>query len=178
MTNKLINNNRALGIDYSFLPLQIELVPSTAFGENLRKLLTKTEWDKVRKAVYKRAGYKCEICGGKGEKHPVEAHEEWLYHDEIGYQELTVIRALCPNCHLCKHVGFAIQNNQKPRVLNHLCKVNGLTLEQANEQIKQAFVIWSKRSLRQWQLDNKRIDEVRAWANRPPFVAGENPINN
>lgn len=40
MTNKLINNNRALGIDYSFLPLQIELVPSTAFGENLRKLLT------------------------------------------------------------------------------------------------------------------------------------------
>lgn len=79
MTNKLITNNRALGLDYSFLPLQIELVPSTAFGENLRKLLTKTEWDKVRKAVYKRAGYKCEICGGKGEKHPVEAHEEWLY---------------------------------------------------------------------------------------------------
>lgn len=172
MTNKLITNNRALGIDYSFLPLQIELVPSTAFGENLRKLLTKTEWDKVRKAVYKRAGYKCEICGGKGEKHPVEAHEEWLYHDEIGYQELTVIRALCPNCHLCKHAGHAIfVKNQKKLVISQLCKVNNLTIEQANEQIERAFNTWRERSLIQWQLDNKRIDEVRAWANRPPFVA-------
>ncbi len=98
-----------------------------------------------------------------------------IYHNDTDIQELAVIRALCPNCHLCKHVGFAIQINQKARVLNHLCKVNGLALEQANEQIKQAFVIWSKRSLRQWQLDNKRIDEVRAWANRPPFGIGEKP---
>jgi hypothetical protein len=166
MTDKL-NNSPTLGIDYSLLPLQIELVPKTAFGENLRKLLTQNEWDKIRKAVYQRANYKCEICGEQGNKHPVEAHEEWIYH-ENGIQELAQIRALCPNCHLCKHVGFAIQNNQKARVLSHLCKVNGLTLEQANEQIRQAFVIWSKRSLRQWQLDSKRINEVKEWVVKQP----------
>lgn len=67
MTDKL-NNSPTLGIDYSLLPLQIELVPKTAFGENLRKLLTQNEWDKIRKAVYQRANYKCEICGEQGNK--------------------------------------------------------------------------------------------------------------
>ena len=56
--------------------LTIELVPSTAWGENLRKILKKEHWDILRKASYKRARYRCECCGGKGDCACKAAKEE------------------------------------------------------------------------------------------------------
>ena len=59
------------------MKLTIELVPQTAWYSNVRSNVTKSEWDVLRKACYKAAGYKCEVCSGKGPKHPVECHEMW-----------------------------------------------------------------------------------------------------
>lgn len=42
------------------------MIPQTSWGKNLRSVLTKENWDKVRKQVYASAGYRCRICGGKG----------------------------------------------------------------------------------------------------------------
>jgi hypothetical protein len=55
--------------------LTIELVPETAWFKNLRSELPKEKWDKLRKDTYKKAGYRCEVCGGKGEKWPVWTFE-------------------------------------------------------------------------------------------------------
>ena len=65
--------------------LTIELVPKTSWFTNLRSLVSKEQWDKIRNKVYWKAGYKCEICGSKGPKWPVECHEIWHY-DLVNYK--------------------------------------------------------------------------------------------
>jgi len=95
---------------------------------NVRSNVTKEEWDKLRKKSYKKAGYKCEICGDKGTNlgynWPVECHEIWEYDDETHKQILKGLISLCPNCHKVKHVGLAEINNELHIVLNQLVKVN------------------------------------------------------
>ena len=141
-------------------PLEIELVPETSWFTNLRSELTPPQWDALRKRVYRRAGYRCEICGGKGPQWPVEAHEEWTYHPE-GRQELRRIVALCPDCHKCKHPGLAQLNGETERVIVHLMKVNAQTRAETDAQLRDAFTLWRERSARAWTLD---IARVRAWA--------------
>lgn len=43
--------------------LTIELVPGTSFFNNVRSAVTTSEWNVIKKKCYKKAGYKCEICG-------------------------------------------------------------------------------------------------------------------
>ena len=78
--------------------LTIELVPRTAWLVNVRSEVSKSEWDKLRRATYKAAGYRCEICNGKGHKHPVECHEVFEYDDEEKSQTLKRLIAICPKC--------------------------------------------------------------------------------
>ena len=52
--------------------LTIELVPSTCWFSNVRSNISKQDWDRLRKETYKKANYRCEICGGVGRNHPVE----------------------------------------------------------------------------------------------------------
>ena len=46
--------------------LTIELVPSTSFYTNVRSILPKSEWDRLRKDSYKKAKFKCQICKESG----------------------------------------------------------------------------------------------------------------
>ena len=89
------------------MKLTIELVPKTAWYNNLRSQFTKEQWDFIRKYAYKRAGYKCEVCGDTGDNHPIEAHEEWHYNDKNHTMTLDKVTALCPACHQVKHIGLA-----------------------------------------------------------------------
>lgn len=150
------------------LPLQIELVPSTAWFKNLRSEFTKSEWDTIRHFAYKRANHQCEICGDSGKnqgfRHAVECHEEWHY--ENGVQSLAKITAICPLCHKCKHAGLANLRGELDIVINHLCKVNNLTKAKAVQQLNQAFALWQERSKQEWQLDEVRLNEVKAWLKR------------
>jgi 5-methylcytosine-specific restriction endonuclease McrA len=135
------------------MKLTIELVPSTAWYSNVRSNVTPSEWDVLRKECYKKAGYKCEICSGKGPKHPVECHEIWEYDDNTCTQTLGGLIALCPSCHQVKHIGLAqIQGNYE-KALAHLAKVNGITEDDAKLYVESCFETWSKRSQREWKLD-------------------------
>lgn len=111
----------------SEIKLEIELVPASAFYSNLRSILDKSDWDILRRLVYKKANYKCEICGGIGKEHPVECHEVWNYNDRdfnielltdeeitdtiynkvVRVQKLSHCQAICPDCHQAKHIGLA-----------------------------------------------------------------------
>ena len=62
------------------IKLTIELVPDTVHGANLRSRLPASDWNIIRKYCYKQAGNKCEVCGGEGRAHLVEAHEVWEGH--------------------------------------------------------------------------------------------------
>jgi len=131
--------------------LTIELVPGPNWKWNLRSELSQAEWDALRKRVYQKAGYQCEICGGKGSKHPVEAHEKWMYLDgDPGTQTLVGIEALCPKCHMVRHAGLWFSKKMGHIVLDQLVKVNGITLEEAEKMVIEAFRIWKVRSSKRW----------------------------
>lgn len=134
-------------------PLEVELVPSTAWGSNLRSVLTKRDWAVCQQFVYARSGRRCEICSGRGPKWPVECHETWAYDDAAGTQTLTGLIALCPTCHRCKHAGFAASQGYLGEVLIQLCEVNGWALEHAELYLEATFEVWNRRSRQGWDLD-------------------------
>jgi hypothetical protein len=135
------------------LILNIELVPATSFGANLRSALAAEQWDIIRKQVYSKAYNVCEICGEIGPKHPVEAHEIWQYNDKTNQQKLIGMIALCPNCHMCKHMGFARVSGKEDQAIKHFMKINKLSKKEAKKCIDQEFKIWEERSKKEWVLD-------------------------
>jgi hypothetical protein len=135
------------------LKLIIELVPSSCWWSNVRSNVTQAEWDRIRKEVYVRANYQCEICGGKGSSHPVECHEIWGYNLKTKTQLLVKFVALCPNCHEVKHMGLANVRGRAEQALSWFMKINKLEREKAMAHIKRAFSEWQQRSEMEWKLD-------------------------
>ena len=143
--------------------LTIELVPKTAFYKNIRSKVFHCDWDKIRKFVYKRANYKCEICGGQGDKHPVECHEIWYYYDagfgSKALQRLIKFIALCPKCHQVKHFGLSQIRGLEDEAEEHLKEIDGWDGEQAIEYIDDCFETWGERSQVEWKLDISYLDK-------------------
>lgn len=141
--------------------LTIELVPRTAWFKNLRSLLTAPEWDYVRKKCYRKANYRCEICGGVGPNHPVECHEKWEYNERTHTQTLTGLIALCPACHEVKHIGLANINGRFYDAIEHLAKVNEWSFEKANWYAHDAMELWEGRSQHDWTLNTEFLNEYK-----------------
>lgn len=137
----------------SRLQLTIELVPSTCWLSKVQSHVTKAEWDTIRKETARAAGYVCKICGGKGERWPVECHELFEYDDATQTQRVLGFQALCPTCHLVKHFGMAQHKGMEEEALNQLCKVNGWTRSQARKYVDEQFDLWRKRSKLEWKID-------------------------
>jgi|SRR5579885_955139 hypothetical protein len=135
------------------MKLTIELVPSSSWFNNVRAVLTRKQWDVLRKQVYSEAWDTCQICGGVGPKHPVECHEIWQYDDKKYIQKLIGMIALCPDCHMVKHIGLAQLQNKGEKALKHLMKVNKLSKKEAEKYIADSFIKWAERSSKSWKLD-------------------------
>ena len=146
--------------------LTVELVPSTCWYTNVRSNVSKAVWDGLRRRVAAEAGHRCEICGGRGRRWPVECHERWHYDDAAMVQRLERLVALCPDCHEVKHAGLASKRGRLDAVIRHLVKVNGWTADDAALYLEAVFEIWAQRSRHQWTLDisvlteNYGIDEA------------------
>jgi hypothetical protein len=157
------NGFRVRTMDSPMTTLELELVPSTSWGDNLRSRLSRSEWDVVRRTTYRKANFICEICGGVGPRHPVEAHEVWSYDDVNHVQTLVGMIALCPNCHQAKHIGRTLSvadEATQDRVLQHIMRVNrwphGLLLL----ALEVAFTQHAERSQHQWTLDISWIEHL------------------
>ena len=144
------------------MKLTLDLVPATTWYDNLRSRLPKREWDRLRRATYAAAGHQCEVCGGKGRKHPVECHEIWDYDEEARVQRLAGFIALCPTCHEVKHFGRAMHVGRGHLALAHLMRVNQWTLEQAQGHVSSALREWGHRSRVTWTLDLSWLDRPAA----------------
>jgi len=120
---------------------------------NVRTVLTAKQWNALRGKVADAAWNVCQICGGVGPNHPVECHEIWEYNEKTKIQRLAGMIALCPNCHLVKHFGFARVIGKEEQALKHFMKVNTLKKKEADAEISKAFEVWRKRSLIDWELD-------------------------
>ncbi len=128
----------------------ISPIPAPLWGVNLRKVLTRTEWRKVREGLIAERGLKCETCGGvQYETKDIAAHEEWEY-DTSGspaVAKLTGIRLVCWPCHAVEHFGatksmvasgdlsdFAIEDT-----IAHFCRLNGVGKAEFDAHHQKAF---------------------------------------
>lgn len=142
-------------------PLQIELVPKRAWGHNLRALIPATQWDKIKNAVFEQAGFHCEICHGQGQRHPVECHERWTFDESKRLQRLDGLIALCPRCHLAKHLGFAMRNRSPEdfdKIMAHLARVNGIGRDEADKYVEWVFAIQRRRANMAWVMDLRWLE--------------------
>ena len=131
------------------------LVPEPLWEKNLRKYLDKNDWDFLRKHTYAQSGYRCSICGGKGEKWPVECDEVWNYQsleDKRWASVLIGLRALCPRCHRVNHLGKANLDGKYDETIRHMAYINGWSLNLANHVANEAFKTFEERSKKTWLL--------------------------
>lgn len=133
--------------------LTVELVPSTCWFSNVRSHVNKSTWDFLRQSTYKQANFRCEVCGGRGKKWPVECHEIWHYDDQNYIQSLEGLIALCPSCHEVKHIGLAGIRGHGERAEAHLAKVNGWSEKQTQAYLEKVWQTWHERSRHQWKLE-------------------------
>lgn len=139
------------------MKLTIELIPTTTWKINLRSLLKPKDWDFLRKESYALANNVCEICGGvgyfgKGNK-KLECHERWSFDDVNKIQKLEGLMALCPVCHMCKHIGFHFMQGKEEMIKQHLQRINHMSYSKVCQYISQEFQIHSERSKYEWTLD-------------------------
>ncbi len=131
------------------MKLSVELVPKTCWFSNVRALVSREVWDRLRKETYRKAGYVCEVCGAKGR---LECHEVWEYDDKNKLQILRDLVALCPSCHEVKHFGLATARGRDKTARRHLAKINGWTDQEVDDYLAEVWQVWHERSAHDWKL--------------------------
>ena len=124
--------------------LTIELVPQTCWFSNVRLEVGTAEWDRLRKLASDAAEDRCEVCGGRGPRWPVECHEIWEYDDEQHTQTLLGLTALCPACHEVKHIGLANIKGQGNIAARHLAKAKQVSVDAKPRLARTEWVTVSK----------------------------------
>lgn len=178
-TSLLSEEEKELLVQHKTLKLLIELVPKTCWYSNVRSIVKQSQWVKIRKEVYAKANFLCEICGEQGTRHPVECHEVWAYDEEILTQRLDHFLSICPLCHEVKHIGSA---RNRERALFRFTIVNNLNKESARKIIMAVFKEWEIRSRQDWEFDiellkNYNIDIEKLQDRRSCGRIGEKKYN-
>lgn len=139
--------------------LNMELVPQTSWYTNVRSNVSTDIWDYLRKEFYAKANHRCEVCDGRGTRHPVELHEVWHYDDKTFVQTLVNMIVLCPACHEVKHMGLAGIKGRADIAKKWLQFVNAWSQEETDKHIDDCWRIWSERSKVDWTLDLSFLDQ-------------------
>ncbi len=128
-----------------------ELVPEPLWDLSAFRLLTRSAWKRVRARVLAEAGSCCSVCGASQAQGMV-CHEVWNYDDTASVAALTGFAMLCTDCNLVHHMGRASQLGLADRALAHMAKVNGMTSEEVDALVDQAYDEWKRRSGRHWTM--------------------------
>lgn len=151
------------------MKLEIELVPTPLWNESLRRLLSTTQWNRIRQPVLDRAAGRCEVCSGATAR--LLCHEHWNYDDAASVRTLTDIKAVCGPCNSVIHIGRARKVGAQGQldiqaVYDHFMRVNGIDWPTAQQAIQGAFQLHAERSQGAWATDygpyQGGVDERRA----------------
>jgi len=141
------------------LKLEIELIPSSSWQNNLRGVLKPKMWDEIRKKVYKKNNFKCSICG---QKRKLQAHEIWKFNKRSHTQKLVDIVPLCFLCHMVKHIGYASLVSKRPmnqRLIKHFMDINGCDRKTFQKHLKAAIKNFDNLSRYEWKLDLEKLKD-------------------
>ena len=100
----------------SYLRLTIEPIPAGSRLAILAKLLPSGQWSRIRHEVYRKAGFRCQICGHEGQLH---CHELWQYNEQSWHQWLQGFQTLCSDCHAVKHLLFTRDDHLRARLMSY-----------------------------------------------------------
>ena len=132
--------------------LNFELGPDGCWYSNLRSILSKKQWDFLRKEAKDRAGGKCMICGRKTDR--LEAHERWSYDEVNAIQKLEDIISVCHDCHSVIHIGRTQLKGNVERAENHFMRVNGCLYADYIAALGEANAVHRRRNeISEWKLD-------------------------
>ena len=133
--------------------VRMQLIPETSWYFNLRKVLPKADWDKLRRQVYAYHSYQCAGCGrGNVQLH---AHEVWKFHNKSKTQKLIRLVCLCELCHGVEHFGHTEMQGGRyySRVVRHAIHTLGWSHEQLRRRREAAFNKWRQRNAYDWKVD-------------------------
>ncbi len=148
------------------MKLSIELIPSKQWGKSLAQWLPKSEWDELRKKVYRRYSWTCQICSAYGVR--VHCHEIWAYDDRRRIQKLVGLGCRCEDCHNIHHWGRTIQllhegtysQDYIDKLRRHYCEVNKCTVQDMINHIVEAGDKNMKRSRYQYKIDFSNLKTI------------------
>lgn len=133
------------------LKLTIELLPKGAWENDLSRTLLKNDWNYLRNKCYKRANYRCEICGCETEN--LNAHEVWDFNIKTKTQTLIDIVALCTKCHGVKHIRNSQRLGFGENAKKHFMKVNNCNeLEFASFYTDAQIDFEAKNQIYRWKM--------------------------
>ena len=131
-------------------------------------------WAEKRRACKKRAGFKCEDCGGANLL--LEAHH--LTYEHWGAELPEELRALCQRCHARRHNGRWVKSEAKKRrktlrAAGLLREAKKLVKAKEATSIKQAKELYEARiRCNQQRLRAARIAESKAfWSGKRKATA-------
>lgn len=132
--------------------LKFELVPDGCWYSNLRTMLSKKEWDMIKKYAKERSGGKCSICGRQTQY--LDAHERWSYDEENKVQKLEDVVCVCKTCHSVIHIGRTSLMGNIEKAEDHYMKVNGVSYAQMKADLRLATEEHQRRNrIDEWALD-------------------------
>lgn len=141
--------------------LTVKLVPNPLHGQNLRKVLPRSQWDKIRKPVIEAQRGVCAVCNRPTDK--LSGHEEWNYDTSQtpAVAKLTGITATCGDCHRVEHfintIALVSEGTLRREVLEetiaHFCRVNGVDEAAFKAHMDEAAARHESLSVLEWRID-------------------------
>lgn len=149
------------------MKLKIELIPKTAYGQNLRSIMPAIKWQQLSRVIRNNANLKCEICGEQVNSIAnLDAHEVWRFikirkksGKIIRKQQLKCIVAVCKKCHRVIHIGRTSYGKHYDEAVEHFLNVNHCRYSKFKKAEQKAYRKWSRRSQHKWKLDVD-LDEI------------------
>lgn len=118
--------------------LKIDLLPKGAWNNDFSKTLPQKEWDKIREICYKKANYRCQICGCK--TNDLDAHEVWIFDAKKTTQTLKDIIAICTKCHGVIHFKNTVRLGYGLEAKKHFIYVNKCTEMDFAKHLSEAII--------------------------------------
>lgn len=149
------------------------MVPGPLWGGNLRKMLPKSRWTKIRQGLVAERGLTCQTCGKvETESRRIFAHEEWEYETGCvpAIAHLVGLKLSCWHCHSVEHFGatsnMVLSGELTERAIEdtieHFCKLNGVGRVEFDAHHARAKSEWLRLSELTWEVD---------WGVFAPLVA-------
>jgi hypothetical protein len=131
---------------------------------NLRHVLPKSRWTKLRQQLIGDRGLQCQTCGiDETATSRIFVHEDWEYDTtrSPAVASLIGLKLSCWHCHAVAHFGattnMALSGELDDRAIreavDHFCRLNGVGRDVFDAHLEEAKAEWQQLSELEWQVD-------------------------